>query len=153
MTTTSPIVINSQCQRCHGSGWVVADMDSDGNGHWAECGCRPDPATGLIQCAPFCQHQDGHPSPFRADQWCQGVPMTIELPLWRLAANDQYDPYGLYPDHLAVMPARHWEAGEDVEYVRIHHAGPDEEMVLTPAQARELAVNLLLAIGAIEGQR
>jgi hypothetical protein len=147
MTTTTHT--RTACPNCHGQGWTVADMAADGNGHWQECGCIPERSTGPVVCAPFCLYGDGQPAGFREDQWCAGVPMAIALPPHRLATNDPHDPRGLYDDRLEVMPVRRWEAGQDVDYVLMHQEAADSEIRLTPVQARELAINLLLAIGEL----
>lgn len=149
MTTTTVERLTSNCQTCHGQGWTVADMDSDGNGHWAFCTCQSDPSTGPVKCAPFCVDGDGHPAGFREDQWCRGVPMSIPLQPYRMALNDPYDPRGLCADRLEVLPVRRWEAGRDVEYVLLHQEAADSEIRLTAEQARELAINLLLAVGEL----
>ena len=149
-TTTRTQQLRATCPKCDGHGWTVADMGEDGNGHWAWCDCRPEPAAGRIQCAPFCEDDNGHAAAStREDQWCRGAAMSIPLPAYRLAAVDPYDPFGLYADQLEVLPVRRWERGQNVEYVLIHQDAADSELTLTAAQARELAVNLLLAIGEL----
>ena len=153
MTTATVERVRSNCPNCHGQGYPVADMDADGNGHWQECGCRPDRSPGPVQCAPFCADNDGHPAPFREDQWCRGVAMSIPLPAYRLATNDPDDPRGLYADRLEVLPVRRCEAGRNVDYVLMHQDAADSEIRLTPTQARELAINLLLAVGELPAEQ
>ena len=140
----------TDCPTCQGKGWTVADLDADGYGHWQPCDCKPQKSTGPVECAPWCVDGNGHPALFRVDQWCRGAELLIPLPAYRVPINAEMDPCGLYPDHLAVMPVRRWTQGQDVDSVLVFQQGPDSELSLTPAQARQLVSNLLLAVAALD---
>ena len=143
----SRVVDRAACPDCGGSGFIVADMDADGNGHWASCSCEPTRACGPINCAPFCIDGDGHPDEgWREDQWCHGAALSISLPPYRLSSTNPYDPCGLYADRLDVLPVRRWEAGEEHDYVKVFQDGPDSELLLTAEQALELSANLMLVV-------
>ena len=97
-----------------------------------------------VTCQPWCMYGDGHPAEiFRADQWCRSEDVTTEL------VRDYRHRDGTKEvDSVAVFTVLF--PGRTVE-VAIDHFASDDEMFMSPAEARAIASALIAAADLADG--
>lgn len=93
----------------------------------------PEPTTGPVRCASWCEDGDGHPlARFAADQWCRSIEGKI--------VTSHHEPWKMSDGTTTPAYARVYVAQDPGQRPRVDLVDYDDRgMELTPAEARDLA--------------